>query len=237
LPINWLRVFLYRNLMGYRIVRSRIGWGTIIDVEHAELTECLVGRRNQFFGPMKVVIESGAHVGNRNVFNCGWWTLEERFAANPFGRSLYLGRNTLVTSHHHFDVAGTISIGDGSWIAGAGSQFWTHGAGSEERNIAIGERCYIGSASLFAPSTAVGDNCLVGLGSVMTKPFPVDNAVIAGQPASVIRENYDWKTKTFMRETGDAGADDRLECTWRADYEAGRDRVSANRNLAGDPGA
>ena len=101
----------------------------------------------------------------------------------------------MITSNHYFDVAGTFVLGNNSWIAGIGSQFWTHGAGVQERNITIGERCYLGSAVRFAPGSSVGDNCIVGLGSVVTKEFNSNNAVIAGHPAKIIRENYDWKTK------------------------------------------
>lgn len=219
LPMNAVRVFLYRALFGYRITDSRLGWGTILDVEAADITDSRIGKRNQFLGPMRVVIKEGSRIGNRNVFNCGWWTFDETTnKGHPFGRSLLIGMNTLITSNHHFDVAGTVAIGDRSWIAGSASQFWTHGAGSEERDITIGKRCYIGSASLFSPNTRIGDNCLVGLGSVVTKRFEIDNAVIAGQPASVIRENYDWKTKKFLESTDTPEAADRLECTWRDEY-------------------
>ena len=101
----------------------------------------------------------------------------------------------MITSNHYFDVVGAFVLGNNSWIAGTGSQFWTHGAGVQERNITIGEHCYLGSAVRFAPGSSVGDNCIVGLGSVVTKKFNSNNAMIAGHPARIIRENYDWKTK------------------------------------------
>jgi acetyltransferase-like isoleucine patch superfamily enzyme len=112
-----------------------------------------------------------------------------------YNRYLQIGANTLITSQHHFDVVGSFVIGNHSWIAGCGSQFWTHGAGAHERNISIGERCYIGSAVRFALGSSVGNNNIVGLGSVVTTKLNTENAIIAGQPSKIVKENYDWKTQ------------------------------------------
>lgn len=195
MPTSKFRVFLYRSLFGYRISRSYIGWATILHVDDVEMVECSIGRHNKFIGPMRIKIKEGSNIGNMNDFICGWWTNEEQFEDANYDRSLHVGKKTLITSNHYFDVAGTFVLGDNSWVAGAASQFWTHGAGIQERNITIGERCYLGSAVRFAPGSTVGDNCIVGLGSVVTKEFKTDNAIIAGHPAKIIRENYDWKTK------------------------------------------
>lgn len=195
MPTNKLRTFLYRNIFGYRIYQSRVGWKTIIVVEGAELTECQIGRNNQFIGPMNITIKKGANIGSRNNFNCGWWVQEEQFKTATYGRHLEIGENTLITSKHHFDVVGSFVLGNTSWIAGCDSQFWTHGAGVSERNIRIGEHCYVGSAVRFAPGSSVGNNSIVGLGSVLTREFNDENVILGGQPAKVLREKYDWKTQ------------------------------------------
>jgi acetyltransferase-like isoleucine patch superfamily enzyme len=195
MPTNKIRSFLYRTLFGYRIYRSYIGWATILVVDDAELIECSIGRKNKFIGPMRIIIKKGSSIGGLNSFDCGWWTKEEQCKSANYDRRLHIGMNTLITSNHHFDIAGSFVLGNNSWIAGTGSQFWTHGAGVQERNINIGERCYLGSAVRFAPGSSVGDNCIIGLGSIVTKEFKLKNAIIAGHPAKIIKENYDWKTK------------------------------------------
>lgn len=195
MPTNKARCFLYRNIFKYKIRRSYIGWKTIIAVDYAELIECSIGNRNKFVGPIRITINKDSSIGSMNVFSCGWWTKEERFKDVNYERYLQIGEKTLVTSNHYFDVVGSFVLGDYSWIAGNGSQFWTHGAGVEDRNITIGESCYIGSAVRFAPGSLIGDNCIVGLGSIVTKRLDINNAFIAGHPAKVIRKNYDWKTK------------------------------------------
>jgi acetyltransferase-like isoleucine patch superfamily enzyme len=151
---------------------------------------------------MQLTASVGARIGRKNEFICGLWTKSDRYKKDNYARRLELGANSLITSGHHFDVAGAFVLGARSWSAGTGSQFWTHGAGVLERNINIGSDCYVGSAVRFSPGSSIGDNCIIGLGSVLTKTISVSNAMIAGYPARVIRENYDWKTRnSFPADT------------------------------------
>lgn len=190
-PINALRVLGYR-LLGYK-VSGRIGFGTVIAVSEAHIEKCKIGIFNLFVGPMKIEIAPGAAIGNRNTFSCGFWTTQPQHQDRIYARSLQVGTNTLITSNHYFDVAGSFTLGENSWIAGIGSQFWTHGAGVTDRDIHIGRDCYIGSAVRFAPGAVVGDNVIVAMGSVVTKKFDVSKAMIGGIPATVLKQDYDWK--------------------------------------------
>jgi len=192
-PINALRVLGYR-LLGYKI-SGRIGFGTVIAVSEAHIEKCKIGAFNLFIGPMKVGIGQGASIGDRNTFSCGFWTTQEQNQAKNYARSLQVGANTLITSGHYFDVAGSFVLGDDSWIAGLGSQFWTHGAGVADRDIQIGRDCYIGSAVRFAPGSEIGNNVIIAMGSVVTKKFDVSKAMIGGVPATVLKEDYDWRSE------------------------------------------
>jgi acetyltransferase-like isoleucine patch superfamily enzyme len=194
LPVNGLRVLGYRVLFGYHISQSHIGFGTVIVVDSLSIEKARVGQFNLFVGPMKVIVQTGASVGNRNTFSCGYWVLRDQYRESNYTRTLELGKNVLITSAHYFDVAGTFRLGDHSWIAGIGSQFWTHGAGVRERDIVIGENCYVGSAVRFAPGSCIGNQVLVAMGSVVTGALPADRALVGGVPARVLKENYDWKS-------------------------------------------
>lgn len=195
LPLNNLRVLGYRLLFGYRIDKSRIGFGTIIAVDEFAVTKSKIGFFNQFIGPIKVNIAEGASIGNRNAFSCGYWVLREENRNLNYARTLEIGADTLITSDHHFDVAGKFKLGDRSWVAGIGSQFWTHGVGVKDRDIEIGSDCYLGSAVRFAPGASIGNNVLVAMGSVVSGKMEASNALVGGVPAKVLKENYDWKSQ------------------------------------------
>ncbi len=194
LPLNALRVLGYRAL-GYAVRDSRIGLGTVIAVDEATITSARIGPLNLFSGPIHIVIEPGATIGNRNEFSSGSWVMEPRYAGAGYGRTLRVGRDVTITCRHFFDVAGTLELGERSWVAGLGSQFWTHGAGAEERDIQIGRGCYIGSVVRFAPGGSIGDNVLVAMGSVVTGAVVADNALVGGVPAKILREGFDWRSR------------------------------------------
>ena len=197
-PINALRVLGYR-LLGYK-VSGRIGFGTVIVVSKAVIATCKIGAFNLFVGPMKIEIGEGSSIGNRNTFSCGFWTTQEQYQNKNYARSLQIGADTLITSGHYFDVAGSFNLGAGSWIAGIGSQFWTHGAGVTDRDVRIGRDCYLGSAVRFAPGSAIGNNVIVAMGSVVTKKFDISKAMIGGVPATVLKKDYDWKLEKSVSE-------------------------------------
>jgi len=195
LPTSYLRVFFYRYIFKYDIQKSTIGWGTIIVVEDVKMYECFIGKNNKFKGPMKITMHKGARIGYENIFNCGWWTLEKKFISANYKKSLEIGKNTHISNRHYFDIVDSFILGDSSRIAGLASQFWTHGAGTIDRAINIGKHCYIGSAVRFSPGSSINNNTIVALGSVVTRKFDTPNIAIGGQPAKILKENYDWKSR------------------------------------------
>ncbi len=197
LPFNRVRSFFYRVALGYQIDGAYIGRGVVIDVDMAKLLSCSIGSRSRFIGPIRITVREGARIGGDNTFICGRWVEDERYNEAKYSRELIIERNSLITSHHYFDVAGSFVLGEGSWVAGVGSQFWTHGAGVSDRNIQIGQNCYIGSAVRFSPGSSIGDNTLVGIGSVVTKKFSDEYVFIAGCPAKILKDNYDWRVRVM----------------------------------------
>ena len=200
LPLNALRVAGYRAL-GYEIHGSRIGIGTIIAVDSATIESARIGPLNLFLGPINVLIASGVTIGNRNEFSSGSWVADPRHRDLGYGRTLRIGAGATITCRHFFDVAGTLSLGERSWIAGLSSQLWTHGAGATERDVSIGTDCYVGSVARFAPGASIGNSVLVAMGSVVSGPVVADNALVGGVPARVLKANYDWRSRAFIDRT------------------------------------
>ena len=202
LPLNAVRVFAYRVLFGYRIQRARIGWRCVVHVAQAEFVGCTVAHHNRFVGPMSVRVGRGAQIAAYNTFECGWWVPDDPGGRAGFTRRLEIGEDTLISSRHYFDVAGTITLGDGSIIGGIGSQFWTHGPRVKQRDIRIGKHCYVGSATIFAPGSGLADHTMVALGSLVARRFHRSNLVIGGVPAETLREDFDWEAKDVVEGAG-----------------------------------
>ena len=187
-----MRTLILKYGFGFRLGRgSRVGFGTILDVSSFSMGEnSIVGPFNIFKGPFSVTIGNGCRITSLNQFHCGAWTLGKNFQS--YRRQITISDDVLITSGHFFDVSDSIFIGRGSWIAGRGSQFWTHGLGVKQRSVDIGAGTYVGSAVRFAPGAGVGDQCIVSLGSVVTKDFRAESAVlIAGVSAKVRRSIRD----------------------------------------------
>ena len=190
IPFPSLRRLLYSNLFGYKISKSvKIGFRTVIVVDSFIADEgVVIARQSSFLGAFKVHLGARTYIGRFNRF--------QGIDARMLAKSQHMGyeahfstaTDCLINDDHFFDVYGKISIGSNSWIAGQASQFWTHGASRQDRNIAIGNDCYIGSAARFAPGSGIGDGVIVGMGSVVTKRIAGNDMVVAGVPAAKIKD-------------------------------------------------
>lgn len=156
----------------------------------------------------EVRIARGTIIGHFNVFrNLKDLTLQENvrianfnefFGATNSSASwascLHIKSGAKVMSHHFFDVAATIIVGENSTVGGRDSQFWSHSAGYADNlcrvitpiDISIGSHVYIG-ARVTCIGSEIPDRSIVGAGSVITKSFLAEDhpLLIAGNPASV----------------------------------------------------
>jgi acetyltransferase-like isoleucine patch superfamily enzyme len=188
-PSNRLRIFLYRRIFGYEIGRgARIGMLNVIACRHMRLGPgATIGRRNVFRGCFDFIAGPRLFVGHGNVFTCPPRLDHPKLAERGYAMAIEFGEDCLVNDGHFLDAHGRISIGDGTWIAGRDSQFFTHGVGVADRDIAIGKGCFVGSAVRFVPGSGVGDANVVGMGSVVTGRIAGDEALISGFPARILR--------------------------------------------------
>jgi hypothetical protein len=189
LPTNALRCAAYRAL-GYEITDSRIGFGTLIDVESARITGCVVGPLNRFHGPFSLVMDH-MEVGGLNEFTCGDWA--PRWAC--YGRYCRLQRGSLITGNHLIDASGGFELGQNSWIGGRGSQIWTHVGDDDPENrdlaVTVADHCFIGAGVLIGPGSSLPSETTVSMGSTVTAKFGEARCLIGGVPAKVIQTGYD----------------------------------------------
>lgn len=200
IPSSKSKVYLYNRLLGYRIDPTvRVGLLTRIIVEQAVIEkDCTLGRYNTIRGPLTLEIGAGTVIGEGNRIECGEWAAEGRFKEQEYLRTCRIERKAQITSHHFLDATGGLFLGENSWIAGMGSQFWTHGLGAADRAIRIGRNCYIGSAARFAPGSEIADHNIVALGSVVSGKFGDEKQLIAGVPAKAVKDiAQDLENETF----------------------------------------
>jgi len=65
--------------------------------------------------------------------------------------------------------------------------------------IIIGKFCWIGMNAVVLPGVILGDFTIVGAGAVVTRPFTEGYAVIAGNPAAVIKQLDKTACEEFRR--------------------------------------
>ncbi len=200
-PTRGARIALYRALLGYRFGRRcRLGYGVQLAVDAFEAGDGVVIRRHTVFqGPITVVLGDRTFIGRFNQIECGDGAAAADVEHMNYTRRFQTGADSLINERHLFDVLGTVRIGRGSWVAGFASQFLTHGASVQDRDISIGEECFIGSAARFAPGSGVADRVIVAMGAVVTKRLPICDVVVAGLPAKVIKSRQDPNEYRFAR--------------------------------------
>lgn len=98
------------------------------------------------------------------------------------GTSIVFGENCLLSANISVRTGDSHSITD------------LHGKRTNRsRSVMIGEHCWIGNTALIFKGVTIGANSIVGGGSVVSgKVFP-DNSLIAGNPATIVRNEVNWK--------------------------------------------
>jgi len=200
---SFLKVIVYRYLLGYRVGRSvRIGFSIVIgdDVEIADGArighlnyiakmkrlkvgrQAVVGHLNIILGDDLVDIGEAAIIGRLNEIN----SIINPLNSGPADPRLILGPGAVVTAWHKIDFTDRVSIGASAIIAGRSSCLWTHNR-QQVAPVDVGRNCYVGSGVQFVPGASVGAYCVVGLGSVLTKAFIGEYRLVAGVPARDIK--------------------------------------------------
>jgi acetyltransferase-like isoleucine patch superfamily enzyme len=208
---QWLKRVVYRWVFGYRI--SSRAWIGIAFLDCEQLTvgegarighgavflrcgevrignHVRVGPLNLFAGGKRVDLEDYSQVLRFNFINA----IREHDCTNEPDSSFYLGYGAVITAEHRVDFTDRVRIGRRSILAGRNSSIWTHNIRTG-RPVEIGDYCYVGSESRFAPGASVPDCCVVGLGSVVTRPLEQGWSLVAGVPAqhkrSLTEEDYE----------------------------------------------
>lgn len=61
----------------------------------------------------------------------------------------------------------------------------------------IGDNCLVGVGAIILAGVKIGNNVIVGAGSVVTKDVQ-SNVIVAGNPARIIKENFNWEENLYV---------------------------------------
>ncbi len=93
----------------------------------------------------------------------------------------------MIGASHKIDFTDRVEFGKSVIMGGRNSSIWTHNR-QLTRPVTIGDSSYLGSEIRIAPGGSVPARCIVGIGSVVTKAFSNEYFLIAGVPATEIKE-------------------------------------------------
>lgn len=63
---------------------------------------------------------------------------------------------------------------------------------NKSADVHIGAHCWIGHRVMIMKGAAIPNNTIIGAGAIVNKQFELENTVIAGIPARVIKEHVNW---------------------------------------------
>lgn len=194
----------YRWFFGYRIGRRfHIGF-SLIDVASCEIGDDVsIGHLNVFTGTKALSIGEHTRIGHLNVFRGGDEirigryceilrlneinSIPEPDVMNEIDPRFILGDGGMLGASHKIDFTDRVEFGKRVILGGRNSSVWTHNR-QMTAPVTIGDYSYVGSEIRIAPGGSIPARCIVGIGTVVTKRFDREETLIAGVPATVIKD-------------------------------------------------
>ena len=188
-PLTLLR-FMRRNGMltvGYAVLIARLAWLKL-----------------RFRGRLKtdgiafVCPDVTFEIGKDATVHLGRWSwighgtkVRAHEGEVRIGAKSVLGQECTISSFQHVSIGRECIVADRVMLID-----FDHGVveverpireqGIYKRDVKVGHNVWIGYGACILRGATVGDNAIVGTSSVVTKDVP-DNAVVAGQPAKLLR--------------------------------------------------
>lgn len=122
---------------------------------------------------------------------------------------LFVGENSVITKHHHFDCTNQIVIGRFVTVAGYSSQFLTHSVDiysnrQASKSINIGDYCFVSTRCILLGGSALPDCSILGASALLNKDYGNDlpYGLYAGVSAKRVK-TIDNNAKYFHRNGRD----------------------------------
>lgn len=162
-----------------------------VDTSHIRDTKiCILGNNNT------VIFGEYCDIGGLDIFISGDGNVIQ------FGQCVVISASTRQPAVINAIGGKSIKIGDGSLLSNNIEIHTTdyHGIYNSQgmrinpdKDIQIGKGVWIGLGVKILKGTEIGDGCVVGAGSLLTGLYKTENAIIAGNPAKIIRQQIFWR--------------------------------------------
>ena len=147
---------------------------------------------------MNIKLEQDAQIqvlGNFSFFYGG--DLMVKKGAKLILHSGYANRNVEIRCENRIEIGDNVAIANGVVIMDSDFHtiFYDNNSCNASAPIYIGNNVWIGVNATILKGVTIGDGAIIASGSVVTKDVPA-NAIVAGNPARIIKENISWKLDT-----------------------------------------
>ena len=101
-----------------------------------------------------------------------------------------LGEGTVISFSARLDKTNPRGIHIGTYtVVTFGAAILTHDyVNKRDRDVYIGDNCFIGAHAIILPGVTIGDNCIVSAASVVVRDVPA-GSLVTGNPARVVEHN------------------------------------------------
>lgn len=201
LPFNFLRIFCYNLLSGYKIdYNSNIGWLNYIDCKECILKKSRIGFLNRIKVRKLIMCENAviSYGNNLQYLNLlemhrnSWIRSSNAILGcyqewNPYKEfSVFkIGEDSLLTSHHYMDATDSITIGANVVFGGIHTKVWTHGFDVQRTKlqapVIIHDNVYIGAGSTILQDVQVASETIIGASTVVSKSIMNGGFYISNQ--------------------------------------------------------
>lgn len=118
------------------------------------------------------------------------------------GGRLVIGKDSVITQKHLFDMSGSILIGENVVIGGENSLFYTHSYDCFRNfsygNIILQNDIYIGAKVLCLPGVKIASSIVIGAGAVISKSL-LESGIYVGNP--ILKKSNEPKSKrSFVKK-------------------------------------